>query len=117
MSTVAKYDFTIKQGETWTLTFVVQDDNGVAKDLTGYNAKMQIRNKPGGDVYATLQTTPGTGITVNGSAGSVTLTLAAAVTDLLNFQRGVYDIYLTSGAGVVTIPFEGDVIINPRVTI
>ena len=116
MSEVAKYDITIKQGETWTMNFVVNDDYDVPKDLTGYSAKVQIRNKPGGDVYATMQT-PSSGITINGGAGSVTLNLSATVTGTLNFQRGVYDIFLTSGAGVVSVPFEGDVIVNPRVSI
>ncbi len=44
--TAAAYNLTIDQGSDFALDLVVKEDN-VAKDLTGYSARAQMRNTKG----------------------------------------------------------------------
>jgi len=115
MSKVNRYDLHIHQGETWSVTLTVKDSNNVAKDLTGYTAKMQFRNKANGAVYDTLET-GGSGITITALSGLIEIAMTAAETAALTFTRGVYDIYIKSSGGTYTYLLKGDVYIEPRVT-
>jgi len=116
MSEVNTYNLNIHQGETWTMTLTVKDENETAKNLTGYTGKMQIRDKPGGTVFEELATSPGSGMTINGTFGEVELALSAAETAALKFRKAVYDIYIVSGAGTVTYLLKGDITLEARVT-
>lgn len=115
MSEVNTYNLNIHQGETWTMTLTVKDENGAAKNLTGYTGKMQIREKPGGTVFEELATSPGSGMTINGTYGEVELALTATETAALKFRKAVYDIYIQTGANV-TYLLKGDITLEARVT-
>ncbi len=115
MSEVNTYNIKIHQGETWTMILTVKDENGIAKNLTGYTGKMQIRDKPGGTVYKELATSPGTGMTINGTYGEVELALTATETAALKFRKAVYDIYIQTGTNV-TYLLKGDTTVEARVT-
>jgi hypothetical protein len=115
MSIVHTLPINIHQGETWSRTIVVKDDNDAAKILTGYTGKMQIRNNPGGTLYKELSI--GSGMTITGASGEVKYDLTAAETAALNFRTAVYDTYITPDAGVnKTYLLKGDVIVEARVT-
>lgn len=116
MSEVNTYNISIHQGESWTMTLTVKDENGTAKNITGYSGKMQIRDMPGGTVYEELATTPGSGMTINGAYGEVELNLSAAETAALNLRNGVYDIYIKSGSDTVTYLLKGALTVHARVT-
>lgn len=106
-------DLEIHQGETKTLTITWQK-NGAAVDISAYSAKLQIRASHNGAVLDT-RATGGSGITCS-SAGVVVVTWTAAQTAAMNFARAVYDLYVSSGAGVTTYLLKGDVKVNQRVT-
>ncbi len=116
MSDVNTYNINIHQGETWTMTLTVKDQNNNVKVLTGYTGKMEIRDKPGGTIYETLATTPGSGMTINGVYGEVVLALTAAETAALKIRNAVYDIYITSAAGTVTYLLKGNLTVTARVS-
>lgn len=106
------YNFTIEQGATFTRTLNWQNPDGSAINLTGYTAKMQARDKSGNiliDFGAS-----GT-LTVNGSAGSVTITLPAAVTTALTFDSCKYDLKLTSVSNVARL-VQGTITLSKEVT-
>lgn len=112
----SRHNFTIEQGATLMKPFIWKDSDGVPVDLTGYTAKMQVRQSPqSGTVLLELSTSNGR-ITLGGAAGTITLALTAAITAAIAWRRGVYDIELTSGDGTVTRLLEGEIQVSKEVT-
>lgn len=115
MSEVNTYDMHVYQGETWSCTLTIKDDNNNPVILTDYTAKMQVRDKAGGTLLKELAT-GGTGITINASAGEVTLAMTATETAALAFREGVFDIYILSSASTKTYLLKGRFIVTQRIT-
>lgn len=112
--TVGQYDFVILQGATFSSVFTVKTGAGVAWNLTGWTARMTIKDSKGGTTLLSL-TTSNSRITLGGSAGTVTLTITAADTAALTWTRGVYDLELVNGSTVYRI-LEGVITVNEEVT-
>jgi hypothetical protein len=106
----------IYQGATFSKVLTWKDETNTAVNLTGYTARMQAREDiESTDPFITL-TTENSGIALGGSAGTITLTMSASATAALTQARGVYDLELISGGGVVTRLIEGSVTIYRNVT-
>jgi hypothetical protein len=112
----ANYDITIEQGATFQLNIVWKAPNGTPIDLTGYTARMQVREKVSSTATLLSLTTENGGIALGGAAGTIAVTAAATLTDDITTKRGVYDLELVSSGGVVTRLIEGCVTISPEVT-
>lgn len=116
MQAPGKLDLVAYQGASWdyTLTWLAA---GTPVDLTGYDARMQVRESyDSHDVILNL--TAGTGITLGGTAGTIYLEASATTTagfDPTPNKQFLYDLELES-AGVVTRLVEGTFTINPEVT-
>ena len=121
-----KYSFIIEQGATTNLNVQWTDASGSAVDLTGYQARMQIR--PGieaSDVYISLSSSlspDGTGLNLNGSdgvtpleSGSVGIYISAYSSSLLNFTEAYYDLEMINGREVTRL-LEGKVRLSKNVT-
>ena len=69
-------------------------------DLTGYTGRMKIKDKVGGTVLLSTESgdTPldVIDITLDTSAKTITLTIAASATDDITWTRGVYDLEMVS---------------------
>lgn len=105
------------QGATFDYTLTWKSA-GVPVNLTGYTARMQVRESYDAGT-AILALTNGTGITLGGTAGTIALTAAATATAALDgtpHKQYIYDLELVSGAGVVTRLVEGNFTIYPEVT-
>ena len=89
-------------------------------DLTGYTARMKIKNKVGGTLLASSDAADAPldviDIAIDNTAKTITLTVAATETDDFTWTRGVYDLEMVSGAGVVTALISGRVSISKEVT-
>lgn len=111
------FDIEVEQGVDYTLTLSSwTDTSGNPVSLVGYTARMQLRDTPGGTIYLTL--TQASGITISTGAGTITITMTSAQTALFTPQKeSVYDLMMTSGAGIVTRLIAGKVTIIPRVTV
>ena len=84
-------------------------------DLTGYTARMAIKNKVGGTVLLSL-TTENDGIVINDSAKTITLAITATATAALTWTSAVYDLEMISSTGVVTPLMTGSVAVTKEVT-
>ena len=123
-----KYNFVIEQGTTLSFEIAYTDSNDDAIDLTHYSGKMQIKDKIGGTSLITLSSSradDGTGLNFNGSGDSGTPTdgkigvfISAYSSSLLDFNKAVYDLEITSGSNypVVTRLLQGNVSLDKEVT-
>ena len=109
------YDILIEQGATFTMNATWKDSNDAPINLSGYSARMQIRETF--DSTATLVSlASGSGITLGGTLGTIAVTIADTVTKDLPVRGCVYDLELVSSGGVVTRLLQGSVTISPEVT-
>ena len=109
------YDILIEQGATYSQV-VTYKESGVAVNLTGYTARMQVRSTLESATTVVELTTANGRITLGGAAGTITLTISATDTASLTAGRGVYDLELVSGSGIVTRLLQGVATISRNVT-
>jgi len=109
------YDILIEQGATFSQV-ITYKDNGVAVNLTGYTARMQVRSTLESATTVVELTTANGRIALGGAAGTITLTISATDTAGLTAGRGVYDLELVSGSGIVTRLLQGVATISRNVT-
>jgi len=101
----------IDQGTDFSITVDVTDSAGDILELSDYTAAAQIRKTySSSTVSATFATS------IAELAGQVTISLTDTQTAALEAGRYVYDLNITSAAGVVTRVIEGQAIITPGVT-
>ena len=86
-------------------------------DLTGFTARMSIKDRVGGTELLSL-TTANSRIAIDATAKVITLTISAEDTAALTFTTGVYDLEMVSGAtpAVVTALLSGRVTVTKEVT-
>jgi hypothetical protein len=113
----AKHNFFVYRGATFSEQIEWKDENGVAIDLTGFTARMHMRDTLEATTPFLTLTTENGGIALGGTAGTVDLLASAAATSAISATSGVYDLELVAGDGVtVTRLLEGLVTISPEVT-
>ncbi len=113
----AKHNFFVYRGATFSEQIEWKDENGVAIDLTGFTARMHMRDTLEATTPFLTLTTENGGITLGGAAGTVDLLASAAATSAISATSGVYDLELVASDGVtVTRLLEGLVTISPEVT-
>ena len=125
-----KYSFTIEQGATVDFELAYKDSSGNPIDLTGYQARMQLKNSVGGSTtYITLSSSLddcGTGLNLSGSkglnpptSGTIGVFLSAKSSSMLTFDQAVYDLEIATGSDdcyKVTRLIEGNVKLIKEVT-
>lgn len=102
------------QGDTHSVLTRYVDSNGAAINLSGYSAKLQVKETYDGTALVTL--TQLAGLAIDGAAGTITITFTAAQTGALAVGIYLYDLQITSPGGVVTTLIEGRFSILPQVT-
>ena len=110
-------DLSCYQGANFDYTLTWQT-GGSAVNLTGYSARMQVRESYDAGT-AVVSLTSGTGITLGGTAGTIGLALSATATAALDGTPNtqyIYDLELVTGAGYVTRLVEGRFMVYPEVT-
>lgn len=124
MENTVEYNFRpMKQGTDWSRTLEFKT-NGVADDLTGWDARMTFRDAPhvAGNVIIDLTTTPtaqGSVITISASTGLVTPFIADVDSDAFELDKIYYDLKMTSPSSdgsLEYVPLFGYLPIIPKVT-
>ena len=87
------YNINIDQGSDFSLQLTVQED-GSAKDLTGFSARAQMRPT----VDSSTLTATFTCTITNASSGILTMALANTVTDDIDVGQYAYDLELYTGS-------------------
>lgn len=111
-----EYNITAYRGITWQLLITYRDENGQGIDLTGYQAKMQVRvNKYATDVIVELS--DGNGITLNSPAtGDLSLILTDVQTNAIAAGDYEYDLILTDTAATKLLLVKGAFTVKQPVT-
>lgn len=104
-----KGNLTVDQGANFIYNIFLVDTSGTPFNITGYTGNAQIRKTYTSSSYTAMN------VTVTGNSGLITLTMNAATTANLSFNRYVYDLELTSN-NVTSRILEGFVTVNPGVT-
>lgn len=109
-----KYNMVCPQGATFTkqMTYNIDD---VPVNLTGYTARMQVRENHASATVIVELTTENTRITLGGALGTILLTIPASITEDLVPKEYVYDLELISGTNVYRL-VEGKFLVTPEVT-
>lgn len=105
----------IDQGADWIISFVYEDAAGDVITLTGYTANLQLRTSYSA-ASASLSLSVGSGITITANTGTIAVRATATQTGALVAGDYVYDLELTSPAGIVTRLVEGRATVTPQVT-
>ena len=121
-----RYPIYIEQGANLDFEVRYTDSSGVPVDLSGYGARMQIRQTLDSSTpYLTLSSSlqpDGTGLNMSGShglkpptSGSIGVYISAATSSMLTFNTGVYDLEIASGSFVTRL-LQGNVQLSKEVT-
>jgi hypothetical protein len=110
-----KYKLKIDQGATLRKPFTWKAA-GQPVDLTGYSARMQIRETLEAETMIHELTTENGGILIGDEPGQFTLYISAEDTAGFNFESAVYDLELIAPDGDVTRILAGDVTLSREVT-
>lgn len=121
-----RYSFTIEQGATTKFEIQYTDSDANPIDLTGYTARMHIRETY--DATSTILAmtnvleSDGTGINLNGLSNTQPLTegkigvyISATKTAAFSFDTAVYDLELVNGTEVIRL-IQGTVKLSKEVT-
>lgn len=84
-------------------------------DLTGFTARMTVRNKVGGTELLSL-TTENLKLVIDPVAYTIKLILSATETAALTWTKGVYDLEMVSPTGFVTAILSGSITVTKEVT-
>lgn len=109
------HDIVCDQGATFTRIFTWEDSSGIPIDLTLYTARMQVRATIGSPSTLLSLTTENGGISLGGTAGTITVTATATQTAAVAAGCYVYDLEMVTGA-VVTRLVQGSFTVDAEVT-
>lgn len=113
----AKYDLICEQGSTFAVTlFRKQSDGVTAVPLSGYTARMHVRQSPRFNTPLLTMTTANSQILLSITPGQIDLRLTPAVTAALPAGAYVYDLELEDGGGIVTKILRGAFTVRAEVT-
>lgn len=85
------------------------------QDLTGYTARMSIKDRVGGALLLSLTTENG-GIAIDATEKVIVLNIGAAATAAITWTTAVYDLEMVSPTGEVTCIFTGPVSVEKEIT-
>lgn len=92
-----RHNFIMEQGSEFNRTILWKNSAGAINDLTGYTARMTIREQVGDGSAIDSLTSAGGEIVLGGTAGTIQLLLTSTVTAAFDFDRAVYDLELLPG--------------------
>lgn len=123
MARAAKADFIIEQGATWTKTLAyktkaTQTVASVPIDLTGWNARMKIKDKSSSATNI-LSLSMGSGLEIPvPTDGKIYITISSVQTAAFDFSKAVYYLEIFDGSDPVVVRrlIKGKFKLDPEVT-
>ena len=113
--TPGKYNMVCPQGSTFNQELTYSIDS-VPVNLTGYSARMKVKEKYSSATSKLDLNTSNGKITLGGITGTIIINVSASETEDVPAKEYVYDLELVSSGNVVTRLIEGKFIVTPEVT-
>jgi hypothetical protein len=111
------YNIVADQGATLSRTITWKDSAKRAINITGYTARMHVREEVESSTIVLELTTTNGRITLGGSSGTVTMTVSAATMATVPAGKYVYDLEIVAPVtGVVNRLIQGNFAVRPEVT-
>lgn len=89
-----KYDFSIEQGTSFTLSFVYKDSSGNPVNLTGWCARLVWKTSSGTETFSTETTNNNYRFEMDEINGKLILQFPASTTNSFSFNSAKYDLEL-----------------------
>jgi hypothetical protein len=105
----------IKQGAAWKATVQIKN-GGIVRDLTGYEAHMQLREKVGSPVIVDLNTSNGL-IAINTTNNTISINIPAASTKTFTFTKAEFDLFIVPPASDPEKILEGTASLIKSITV
>lgn len=102
------------QGKTITIPFIYGGDTPI--DVTGYDARLQVRKSASSDTVIASFTVDDGRVSIGGANGAITLSMTAADSAALPAGSYVYDFEIIDDSGNVFLAMSGDCVIVAEVT-
>lgn len=115
MATVRR-DITIPQGGIFRMNIAVQNSDKTVRDLTGYSARMQVRESVSSLVTLVEATTANGYITISLVSGIVMVLIPSDITEAMVWSAGVYDLEIYTDDTDVERLVEGNAALSLEVT-
>lgn len=106
----------IEQGTDFSHIVGLTNSDGSVFNLTGYDARMQIRSTVTTATTLYELTVSNGRIELNAIAGQLRLNIPSAVTAAMTWRSGVYDLEIISGTSIVTRIMQGNATLSLEVT-
>lgn len=110
-----EYNIVVFQNQSLLLQLTYKDHNDVVINISGYTAKMEVRETADSEV-AILTLTDADGLTLGGAAGTIVVEIPEDDLEDLVAKAYAYDLLLTTPTGVVVNLISGPFTIVPGVT-
>lgn len=110
------YNFAAEQGATLERVITYRDSAGALVNLTSYTARMQVRALVESTNFILELTTSNGGISLGGTAGTITILVSASDMSAIPAGTYVYDLEIVSPSGKVTRLIEGKFAVKAEVT-
>lgn len=106
-------DIFLNQGETFTTSISLDDQNGASYNLNSFVVASQMKKSYySSNAVITFNTS-----IVDANNGIIQLSANSAVTANINPGKYVYDVVVKDPHGIVTRVLEGQIIVSPGVTL
>jgi hypothetical protein len=101
----------IDQGTDYSSVVTVVAANGAPLNLSGYTVKSQMRKS-----YSSSQVYNFNASVLDAATGRIRLSLTAAGSEVIPAGRWLYDVEITSDAGIKRRVVEGIITVTPQIT-
>ena len=106
----------LEQGTTFDRTITYRDSASNPIDLTGYTARMKIKEYASDTSPLLELTTENSKIVLGGAAGTIRLIITDTETASFTFDEALYDLELIDGSSNVSRLLKGKIILLEEVT-
>ena len=114
MSSAGIHNLLCDQGATFRKTLTMfASDGTTAIDLSGFTARMKIKDEVGGTLIKSLTSSSGGGLTIGGASGQTTngeIDILISASDTASFSApldAVYDLEIQNNTGIVDRVLQG----------
>lgn len=111
---VSKVNYELRRGDTFNPTLTYRDSTSSVIDLTGYQARLDIKDEIDGTIIHSL--THLSGLALSSTSPNISIFIDEVDTALFTFEVAVYDLELTDNAGIVKTLMEGVISLKLDVT-